>query len=188
MHLEAMLGVRWAGEELRRTGWTPSSVDGLNRFAAIDVGGSYINGHARYELDGVAKRVDPLWTVTDIEPGAYDDNSVVSWDATQTPPTELKGKFELALCTEVLEHVMYWGDLVHNVFLTLAPGGAAIFTCASTCRRPHGARGALDPAPGEWYGNIAPAELQGTLGDTFSTFGFQYRANPGDLYAWAIRA
>lgn len=189
MHPEAMQGVRWAGEELRRIGWTPSKVDRLNMFDAIDVGGSYINGHARNELDYVAGRGrDPLWTITDIESNERDVNPVILWDATKTPPAELKGKFELALCTEVLEHVLEWDELVHNVALTLVPGGAAVFTCASTRRRPHGARGALDPAPSEWYRNVAPVELQGVLNDTFPTFGFQYRANPGDLYAWAMRA
>lgn len=94
--------------------------------------------------------------------------------------------YDVVLCTEVFEHVQDWSSIVISIHDWLRPGGVALMTCASTGRRPHGARGAMDPAPGEWYQNVRTLELCHALEAAgFQTYGSKYQAVPGDVYAWA---
>jgi hypothetical protein len=94
-------------------------------------------------------------------------------------------EYDIVLCTELLEHVQHWERCVETAWRALADGGYLIITCASTGRRAHGARGALDPAPGEWYQNVPPDRLEQLLDMTFRAHHVIYNPAPGDAYAWA---
>jgi hypothetical protein len=169
MHVEARDGL---ARQLEASG-----LDLGAPWRVLDLGGRDINGSIR-DLLPAAK-----WTGLDIEPGPGVD---LVHDATQAWPAGFE-RFDLVVCTEVLEHVERWGALLRTASEALEPDGpeALFVTCASTGRRPHGASGGMDPAPGEWYENVAPAELTGVLEGVFRYAVVEYRANPGDAYARA---
>ena len=57
--------------------------------------------------------------------------------------------FDIIISTEVFEHDMFYEDTIKNVIRMLKPGGAFIFTCASTGRPEHGTR----RSDGTWAAN-----------------------------------
>lgn len=183
MHPEALRGVQWG---LQQSGaWIDRSATGLvprPALRCLDVGGADVNGSARRIVDSATHRLN-LWTGLDIEPGPGVD---IVADA-RKPVTESElGYYDLVLCTEVFEHVQDWSSIVISIFDWLKPGGTALMTCASDGRRPHGARGAMDPAAGEWYHNVPPLQLCNALElAQFSDWQSKYQAIPGDVYAWA---
>ena len=142
----------------------------------LDLGGRDINGSIRDLLPAAT------WTGLDVEAGPGVD---LVHDAT-TPWPGGFDRFDIVVCTEVLEHVEKWGALLRTASQALEPGGPEMLfvTCASTGRRPHGASGAMDPAPGEWYDNVSPAALRDALVGLFRYSHVEYRANPGDAYGW----
>jgi SAM-dependent methyltransferase len=169
MHPEAMDGL---DRKMKDVG-----LDRERRWRALDLGGRDINGSIRHLLPNAQ------WSGVDIEPGPGVD---LVYDCTQPWPDTMP-KFEVIVCTEVLEHVENWRALVRTCSQALEPDGYLFITCASTGRRPHGASGAMWPAPGEWYRNVSPAELSEVLGELFPSMGIEFRPNPGDLYAYATR-
>jgi SAM-dependent methyltransferase len=154
-----------------------SGLDLAAPWRVLDLGGRDINGSIR-DLLPAAK-----WTGLDIEAGPGVD---LVHDATQPWPAEFD-RFDLVVCTEVLEHVERWGALLRTAAQALEPGGpeSLFVTCASTGRPEHGASGGPRPLPGEWYGNVAPEALRDVLGGLFRYSQVEYRANPGDAYARA---
>ncbi len=143
----------------------------------LDLGGRDINGGIRDLLPNAN------WTGVDVVAGPGVD---LVHDCTRPWPADLP-KFDVVVCTEVLEHVAAWRELVKVCGQALKPDGArtVYLTCASTGRRPHGASGALNPAPGEWYRNVSWQELSDELETLYRHHGVTYNPNPGDLYAWA---
>jgi SAM-dependent methyltransferase len=79
--------------------------------------------------------------------------------ATWLPPRELRGVFDVALCTEVFQHAPAWRAILYNLWLTLRPGGVLLVTCASHPRPPHSVSGVVPPPPGVWYANLAADDL-----------------------------
>lgn len=114
------------------------------------------------DINGTARSLLPYarWTGLDIAPGP-------------------------GVCTELLEHVPQWGQCIATAWKALREGGTLILTCASTGRRPHGARGDMDPAPGEWYGNVPIDELRAVIACLFRGYEAVFNPDPGDCYAWA---
>ena len=143
----------------------------------LDLGGRDINGSIRDLLPGAK------WVGLDIESGPGVD---LVHDATTPWPAGFD-RFDIVVCTEVLEHVERWGAVLRTASEALEPGGpeALFVTCASTGRPEHGASGGPRPLPGEWYGNVSPAALRDALAGLFRYSHVEYRANPGDAYAWA---
>ncbi|MFB6776480.1 methyltransferase domain-containing protein [Streptomyces sp. NPDC056352] len=155
-------------------------LSGIERDASwrvLDLGGRDINGTIRAHLPKAT------WTGTDIEPGPGVD---IVHDATLPWPQDA-GQFDVVVCTEVLEHLPLWRLVLHAAAEALEPGGPELLvvTCASDGRPEHGVAGAPLPAPGEWYGNVPPGHLRDTLESLFREVHVEYRANPGDAYAWA---
>ncbi len=176
MHTEALHGIRWAVED-SRVAWPV-----IYAVQALDLGGAPINGDARSEVK--ASFID--WTAADIEPGPGID---WAFDATSSPallPSDRLESFDVVLCTEVLEHVKFWYNIIWTAHVLLKPGGFLLLSCASTGRRPHGARGELSPALGEWYRNVYAHDLAESLqGAGFDEYTVKYNPRPGDAYAWA---
>ena len=154
-----------------------SGLDLTAPWRVLDLGGRDVNGGVR-DLLPAAK-----WTGLDIAAGSGVD---LVHDATTPWPDDFD-RFDLVVSTEVLEHVEHWPAVLRTAAQALEPGGpeALFVTCASTGRRPHGASGEMDPPPGEWYGNVPPGLLEARLLDAFERVAVEYRANPGDAYAWA---
>jgi hypothetical protein len=181
MHPEALRGVQWA---LQDSGTRRSPNAGLvaTKLRCLDVGGADVNGSARRIVDSATHQVN-WWTGLDIEPGPGVD---IVADARKPVMDSERGWYDFVLCTEVFEHVQDWSSIVMSIFDWLKPGGVTVMTCASTGRRPHGARGAMDPAAGEWYKNAPEHEVLLALGVAgFPEYKTRYQAIPGDCYAWA---
>ncbi|MET8826112.1 class I SAM-dependent methyltransferase [Streptomyces sp. NPDC004610] len=154
-----------------------SGLDLTAPWRVLDLGGRDINGSVRDLLP------EAKWTGLDIEPGPGVD---LVHDATGPWPADWD-RFDLVVCTEVLEHVERWAALLRTASQALEPDGpeSLFVTCASTGRLEHGASGGPRPLPGEWYENVSPAALREGLVGLFRYSHVEYRANPGDAYAWA---
>ncbi|MEU0467299.1 methyltransferase domain-containing protein [Amycolatopsis sp. NPDC006131] len=139
---------------------------------ALDLGGADINGTARHLLPNAT------WTGLDIQPGPGVD---IVADATTWQPDRV---FDVVVCTELLEHVQNWRAVLATAHAALRAGGVLVLTCASNGRRPHGARGDMDPAPGEWYGNVDWEDIGDELAHLFTEYQVVFNPNPGDCYAW----
>lgn len=169
MHPEARDGL---ARQLTASGLTLNTP-----WRVLDLGGRDINGGIRDLIPNAT------WTGCDIQPGPGVD---LIHDATQPWP-EHHGRYDIVVCTEVLEHVQQWPALLQTAAQALEPGApeALFVTCASTGRPQHGASGAPLPAPGEWYANVPAQALADRLQSLFRDVLVEYRALPGDAYAWA---
>lgn len=177
MHAEAYMAVR-----------RMIQLAGINReepWQAIDVGGAYWNGSARPELPKAR------WTILELEPpevggGKEDWDQYVVGDATIWRPEDSGfKKFDVVLCTELLEHVELWPDVVKTLAACVTEHGSVFITCASTSRPVHGSTGAPSPAEGEWYGNVDVPDLELELRKHFGFVWIDYAYPPGDAYALA---
>jgi hypothetical protein len=168
-------------------------LDTDNPMRVLDVGGSDVNGTVHGVISS-SMRVDTI-DVLDVEPGpgvtiVADATDPATWSLLST---RVDGRpYDLVICTEVLEHVSDPSRIVHGVTGVLRSGGWFIGTCASIGRRPHGVRGADDPASGEWYLNVSPAGLVAELllgfdGDVIVEYSRRTsRSVTNDLY-WRAR-
>lgn len=117
----------------------------------VELGGRDVNGNAR----GLWPNVD--WTVVDITVGPGVD---IAADARTWVPDR---EYDVALCTEVLEHVEDWQLIVNTAAKALRVGGYLVVTCAGPGRAPHSGREATGLQPDEYYRNIDPNELHDAL-------------------------
>lgn len=118
---------------------------------ALDLGGRDVNGSVRDYWPAMT------WTGADLYEGPGVD---LVGDCRELVTTD---RYELVICTEVLEHVYGWGNLVATAWRLLVPGGLFIATAAGPRRRPHHYNGGGPPHPGEWYRNVHPDELRTVL-------------------------
>ena len=119
----------------------------------LDVGGRDVNGTPRH-LFG------PDYIVLDIAPGPGID--VVADGARLPFPSR---SFGVVICAEVLEHTASWRQVVAECARVLHRGGRLIITAAGPGRPAHSATDLVTMDPGEYYGNIDPAELDDLLYD-----------------------
>lgn len=154
-----------------------SGLDHAAPWRVLDLGGRDINGTIRDLLPAAS------WTGCDITDGPGVD---LVHDATKPWPTGFD-RFDVVVCTEVLEHVEQWPALLGTAAGALEPGGPELLfvTCASTGRPMHGASGAPLPGPGEWYANVPPDAVAVRLQELFQAVHVEYRELPGDVYARA---
>jgi hypothetical protein len=179
----------------------PTALEGFRRLLpatgaqgvnVLDVGGADVNGTVH---EALSKRFSVVeLDVLDIAAGpgvtmVGDASTSEFWRGL----AESGVRYDLVISTETLEHVEDWGSILRGSSMVLRSGGWFVGTCASVGRRPHGARGAHDPAPGEWYGNVRPDELVTMLLASFSgEVVVEYSRRPGfpttnDLY-WRAQA
>ena len=132
----------------------------------LDIGGRKTSMSGRYysgphPIDLFPQATEYL--TLDITPGP--DVDIVA-DATQswTIPWERIGQVGVVVCTEVLEHVQDWVQVLATAHDALEPGGRLILTCAGIGRHPHPATTEdPDPPPGEFYANVSHMELRKAL-------------------------
>lgn len=162
---------------------------GINReepWQAIDVGGAYWNGSARPELPNAR------WTILELEPPETGGGEKGDWDqyvvgdaTTWRPVDNGFTRFDVVLCTELLEHVENWPAVVETLSHCVSETGSVFITCASVGRPIHGATGAPSPAEGEWYGNVEVPDLEFELLKWFDHVKVDYAYPPGDAYTLA---
>lgn len=154
-------------------------IDRQYAYRVLDLGGRDINGGIRDLIP------NGKWMGVDITDGPGVDivhDCTTEWALHGDMP-----RFDIVVCTEVLEHVQQWRNLLKTCAQALDTMGSQLLfvTAASTNRRPHGASGEMDPPPGEWYRNVPPNEVATELGMLFNNHGLEYNPVPGDVYAWA---
>lgn len=116
----------------------------------LDVGGREVNGSVHGLFPGVKI------TTLDI----YDDDVDIVADFSQPNIVEelsLVEKFDICLCTEVLEHTPGWPSIVENLIKATKSNGWIIMTCATTGRPPHSAIDGhyLTDEDNEYYSNVS---------------------------------
>lgn len=127
--------------------WSRDTAEG----DGLDIGGRDLNGTPRHIWPAVT------WTVLDLRPAPGVD--IVADAADWTP----NRRYDVVLCTEVLEHAERWRDIVATCADALAPHGTLIITCAGPGRAPHSGIEATAIQPGEYYRNIPHDELADQL-------------------------
>ena len=145
----------------------------------LDIGGCDVNGSPRGLFSFATD-----YLVLDSRAGPGVD--IVADGASWLPPPDCRGAFDATLSTEVFEHVEGWRGIVYNLWLTLAPGGTCLITCATAPRRAHSIDGVEPPPAGEWYANVAPEELLAPM--RLLLRNVESCVHPrGDLYAKGVR-
>lgn len=142
MHAEV---VTWLGRCAERINWLGAQV--------IEVGSLDVNGQAR---DCVPAELCRTWVGLDLVPGA---GVTVVGDAVEYLH-DAGARFDVAVCTEVLEHSPRWAEIVNGLLRVLRPEGWLILTCAGPDRLPHAADGSPGgPHPGEYYRNLSLTDI-----------------------------
>lgn len=145
----------------------------------LDVGGCDVNGSPRALFCA-----DTDYCVLDARAGP--NVHIVADAVTWLPPRPLRAAFDVTLSTEVFEHVEHWRAILYNLWLALKPAGTCLVTCASPPRAPHSIVGVVPPPAGEWYANVAPADLLAPMRLLFRDV--EWRTHPrGDVYVKAVR-
>lgn len=159
-----------------------SGINTQEPWRAIDVGGANWNGSARPHLPNAH------WTVLDMAPAQYevdDWHTYVVADATTWRTPQSSDRYDVVLCTELLEHVENWPAVIATLADLVTDDGIVLITCASTGRPMHGATGTPLPLNGEWYGNVDVPDLEVELMKHFKSFWTHFQPLPGDAYAMA---
>lgn len=149
-------------------------VIGSEPIQALDIGGQLINMPVHNIFPNTS------WTTLDIEDGVGVD--IVADGTTWRSET----KYDFVLCTEVLEHLSQWREILLTCSEALKPGGVFIMTCASVGRPPHSAHGVVPVPPGEWYANVPVPEIEKAAEGLFTYFEAEFNREHGDAYliAW----
>lgn len=167
MHAEAYAGFGWALSQ--------SGIDRHAPLRVLDLGGQNVNG----TVHDYFTHPDTIITTVDLE------NADVLADITVWRPPAGDPGYDVVTATEVFEHVEDWRAVMDTAEACLKDGGVFIATCASTNRPEHGATGAPAPAPGEWYRNVGPEELEEAVRNRWRRGEVTYKYPPGDAYLWA---
>ena len=143
----------------------------------LDLGGRDING----SIKDLFPYTTPL--VVDINPGEGVD---VVADAADWQPM---AQYPVVVCCETFEHAERWREICGTAYKALRPGGQFVATMAGPGRPEHSAiDGLFRLLPGEYYGNVDPAELFDVLdGCGFENVYVDSQPNPADVRAVAYR-
>jgi len=123
----------------------------------LEIGGLAVNGNIRHLVPHKS------WHCVDIVPGPSVDEVA---DAADYIPTK---NYDLVVCLEVFEHTWRWREIIPVMYKAVSDqDGNVLISAACEPRAPHGAYGATDPEPHEWYQNVSPNELKDELDLYFS--------------------
>ena len=111
----------------------------------LELGGRNVNGGVRTLIP------HEVWISVDLADGR--DVDIVA-DAADL---DLPDRFDVVVCTEVLEHTPRAHEIVAVAQRHLRPGGQFIATMAGPTREPHGCMGGA--VGDEFYRNVDPADL-----------------------------
>lgn len=153
----------------------------------IEVGAQDVNGAARRIIPDYCTSWVTEWVGVDLIDGPGVDY-VGDAAAVLRTLCDDGERFDVALSCEVMEHAANWRAIVDAMLCVLKPGGHMVITCAAPGRPPHGASGAPQPAPGEWYENVSLAGLVEACGSlAVIRYGWQRSSWPQDTYLIAER-
>jgi SAM-dependent methyltransferase len=96
-----------------------------------------------------------------------------------------KGRFDLVISTEALEHTPHPEEIIECAWRALKPGGALLLTAAGPERQPHNCDGTAW-AGAEHYANINPDQLSVWLAD-WEVAEVLHNPGAGDVYARAVK-
>lgn len=157
-----------------------------NRFV-IDIGSLDVNGSNRYLFENC------LYLGVDLFPGKNVDL------ATKAHELKLPNEsIDVIISTECFEHDQFYELTLQNCIRIIKPGGAFIFTCATTGRAEHGTRRTTpEDAPfiqddgdwGDYYKNLDETDIRRVLeiDAIFETYSFSVNSESHDLYFWGIK-
>ena len=158
------------------------NISKVNSSRVLEIGSSDVFGSIRKLFPECSDYIG-----IDLTPGPGVDIVLNAHDLSQ-----LDGRFDLALCCEVLEHDPRWDVTVKNILEVLKPDGFLILTCATSGRPEHGTR-RTNPAesPGSqaigWdhYSNVGEQEFIDCIKSIDAEYGVFTWTNPRifDLYA-----
>lgn len=151
----------------------------------LDLGGYDTNGYcARYIW-----QMDVDWTVVDKRESIPNDRLNYIKADIRDPSwwNDHTGKYDLVLCTEVLEHIVSWQPVLLVANEMLSERGSFFVTCAGPGRKPHNQLDGGSLAPDEYYENILPHQLGLALRATGFKAKIFYDPHVGDVYAYAIK-
>lgn len=171
MHLEAYEGF---ARMLAQSGLDPNEA-----WYVLDVGGAAVNGSVHDQI--------PKSFVTGLDIAPAPGVAIVA-DASHPGWLYEHGRaFDVVISTELFEHAESWRKIIANMADALSEDGPQVLiaTCASTGRPPHGSRGEWGVPAGQFYGNVAPQDLQFELDRYFTEVLVEYNPNPGDAYCYA---
>lgn len=174
MHVQAH---RALGEMIAESGIETRMV-----YKVLDMGGRDVNSTVQ-GLDVRPYLPHSVWQGADLAAGPGVD---IVTDLTRRPWT-YADDYDVVVSTELLEHVADWKAVLLNAAEALTHGydPHVFITCAGPGRPAHGASGADRPAPGEWYANVAPQELEAALKDVFDDVHVRFGPETCDTYGWA---
>ena len=159
-----------------------SGIDVGYQWKVLDMGGRDVNS-TQQGLDTRAYLPAASWTGADINPGP---GVGIVTDATQRP-WKHDTTFDIAVSTEMLEHVQNWPDVVANIADAVRDGQLeqVFITCAGPGRPEHDSGGLPYLPDGQWYRNVEQFELYQVLREHFHAAFAEF--NPGicDVYASA---
>jgi SAM-dependent methyltransferase len=144
----------------------------------LDLGGRDINGSPRPLFPNAT-----AYRTVDIAAGPGVD--IVADAGDWTPD----GVYDVVVCCETFEHTPRWPDICATAFAACRPGGLLILTMAGPGRPEHsGIDGGWTLHPGEYYGNVDPAQLWRVLsGCGFERIHVDQQPAPADVRAVAVR-
>lgn len=151
--------------------WLQQQSVNLKGLKAIDLGGRNVNGSIRELFDPVS------WTAVDYVAGNGVD---IVADIRSFWPDD---RYELVVCTEVLEHVDVPAFVIDTMVRCAAPGATLLITAAAEPRVPHGMAGSVPIPVGEHYRNVDPRALRDQLRPLVASIDeLTHDARHGDVY------
>ena len=144
----------------------------------LDIGSLDINGNNRFFL------TDCNYIGLDAEAGQ--NVNIVQVAHLYDAPDE---QFDLIISTEVFEHDRFYQKSIQNIIRMLKPGGAFIFTCASTGRLAAPVPAGLSAELSDYYMNLTKEDIRQVKGfdEAFPDGIFEYNPTPGDLYFFGVK-
>lgn len=144
--------------------------------SAVEFGAYDVNGNCRGLFPSVVR-----WHGVDVRPGPNVDE-VANCETWRT-----ETRYDLVLCTEVLEHARHPDLIVGSAFRALRKKGKFVMTCAGNGREPHTDDG-VHGVPIPHYRNIPESEMDEWLRDAgFRIKRLEVNRKACDLYVLAIR-
>lgn len=144
--------------------------------SALELGAFNVNGSARALFPSVTR-----WYGIDLRAGENVD------EVANAETWKTKQRFDLVLCTEVLEHAKYPKAIVQTAANALRKGGYFVMTCAAPGRIPHSNDGAHGGDVGH-YANVSETEMYYWLEEAgFEILRLWVNRQAHDLYALALR-
>lgn len=150
----------------------------------LDIGGRYVNGCVRELWPRLEWTVIDKQVETNMTQPPWCHNYIVE-DARWWQPDK---EYDLVICTETLEHVDFWQEIIETAYKALRFNGELLITCATIGRAPHSEYDGGELQLDEHYQNIPYESLNWALNDTgFKIHRVFHNKIIGDLYAFATK-